>query len=71
MKRLTPERLSELESDALSTIKYKGRYVPYMLINSTELLSMITEIRNLRKEVDPEALVAAFMAGAESNKKEK
>lgn len=71
MPRLTPERLSELEMDALSTIKYKGRYAPYMLINSNELLSMIAEIRELRKELDPEALVVAYMAGERKGREEK
>lgn len=66
--RLTPERLSELERDALSVIKHKGRYAPYMLINSNELISMIAEIRELRLLAHPDSLTAAYMAGAADTK---
>lgn len=64
MDDLSLEKLAALEQDAKSSLSHKSKTQRYILAKPEDILAMIIEIRELRKMADPQALTAAYMAGA-------
>lgn len=71
--KISDAELSILENDARSALNANknSKKSAYILIRPENIILMAEKIRELRKLADPQALTAAFMAGAENNKKEK
>lgn len=71
--KISDAELSILENGARGALEANknSKKPAYVLIRPENIIFMADEIRELRKLADPQALTAAFMAGVESNKKEK
>lgn len=63
---LTDKALDELECRAKECLSHKQKQAHYMLARPEIILSMIDEIRDLRKLADPQALTAAYFLGKET-----
>lgn len=68
MCKINSQRLAELESRAKASLSHKDNLQHYVIVMPEDILALVAEIRELRALADPQALTAAFMAGAAGNK---
>lgn len=68
MNPLTTEELAKLEQDAMAVLISSSKMQDCILIKAEDVLSMIFEIRKLRKLANEQALTAAYFMGIEQGK---
>lgn len=68
MNHLTTEALAKLEQDAMAVLLSSSKMQDCILIKAEDVLSMIIEIKELRKLTNEQALMAAYFMGIEQGK---
>lgn len=70
MDNLSLGTLAKLEQDAKSSLSHKSKTQQYILAKPEDILSIITEIRMLRKLIDLQALMVAYELGKVNGRKD-